>query len=144
MRRPAPLLLPVLATVLLLSACGTERAGTGSTGRGGGTPSPGVQVTDPGVDGVRITSVTVPSPSPSPRRSLSVTPDRLPADSGVSAAYEVTNQGSEAMTYTILVDFTDDAGEVMGNRRETVRVVGPEEPSAAPSPWASWRRDPRR
>ncbi|MFH9864281.1 DUF4232 domain-containing protein [Streptomyces sp. NPDC017202] len=130
MRRPTPLLLPALATVLLLSACGTQHAGPGSTGLGVSTPSPGARVTDPGVDGVRITSVTVPSPSapsPSPRRSLSVTADRLPTGplTGISAAYEVTNRGSEAMTYTILVDFTDDAGEVMGNQRETVRAVGP-------------------
>ncbi|MEU0119222.1 DUF4232 domain-containing protein [Streptomyces bobili] len=125
MRRPAPLLLPALAAALLLSACGTERAaGTGTGGPGTGTPSPATQVTDPGIDGVRITSVTIPSPSPSPERSLSVTADRLPADSGISAAYEVTNQGTEAMTYTIIVNFTNSAGEVMGNKRETVRAVG--------------------
>lgn len=130
MRRPTPLLLPALATVLLLSACGTQHAGTGSTGLGASTPLPGAQMTDPGIDGVRITSVTIPSSSassPSPRRSLSVTADRLPTGSvtGISAAYEVTNQGSEAMTYTILVHFTNDAGEAMGSRRETVRAVGP-------------------
>ncbi|MFD5269464.1 DUF4232 domain-containing protein [Streptomyces sp. NPDC058335] len=124
MRRPAPLLLPALAAVLLLSACGTERADTGNGGPGAGTPSPATQVIDPGIDGVRITSVTIPSPTPSPERSLSVTADRLPTDSGISAAYEVTNQGTEAMTYTILVNFTNSAGEVMGNKRETVRAVG--------------------
>ncbi|MGX1272921.1 DUF4232 domain-containing protein [Streptomyces phaeoluteigriseus] len=125
MRRPAPLLLPALAAVLSLSACGTEHADTGNGGPGAGTPSSATQVTDPGVDGVRITSVTVPPPSPSPERSFSVDAERLPTDTGVSAAYEVTNRGAEAMTYTILVDFTNDAGEVMGNTRETVRAVGP-------------------
>ncbi|OQD53914.1 hypothetical protein BM536_027270 [Streptomyces phaeoluteigriseus] len=124
MRRPSPLLLPALASVLLLAACGTERADTGNGGPGAGTASPGTQVTDPGIDGVRVISVTIPSPSPSPERSLSVTADRLPTDSGISAAYEVTNQGTEAMTYTILVNFTNGAGEVMGNKRETVRAVG--------------------
>ncbi|MEV5490143.1 DUF4232 domain-containing protein [Streptomyces bobili] len=124
MRRPAPLLLTALAAALLLSACGTERADTGTGGPGTGTPSSATQVTDPGIDGVRITSVTIPSPSPSPERSVSVVPDRLPADSGISAAYEVTNQGTEAMTYTIIVNFTNSAGEVMVNKRETVRAVG--------------------
>ncbi|MFF8989027.1 DUF4232 domain-containing protein [Streptomyces sp. NPDC014983] len=79
------------------------------------------------MDGVRITSVTLPSAAPSPTPSdFLVHADRLPAaDSGISAAYEVTNHGTEALTYTILFDFTTDAGEVMGNRRETVRSVGP-------------------
>ncbi|MDX3530847.1 DUF4232 domain-containing protein [Streptomyces sp. ID05-39B] len=124
MRRPAPLLLPALAAALLLSACGTERADTAAGGPGAGTPSPATQVNDPGIDGVRIISVTIPSPSPSPERSLSVTADRLPSVSGISAAYEVTNQGTEAMTYTIIVNFTNGAGEVMANKRETVPAVG--------------------
>ncbi|MET9502463.1 DUF4232 domain-containing protein [Streptomyces sp. NPDC006622] len=124
MRGPASLLLTALAAVLLLSACGTERADTRDGGPGAVTPTSGTQVTDPGIDGVRITSVTLPSSSPSPGRGHSVTADRLPGDSGISAAYEVTNRGTEAMTYTILVDFTDAAGQVMGNTRETVRAVG--------------------
>ncbi|MEU6018787.1 DUF4232 domain-containing protein [Streptomyces sp. NPDC047515] len=49
----------------------------------------------------------------------------MTGDSGISAAYEVTNSGTEALTYTILFDFTTDAGEVMGNSHETVRSVGP-------------------
>ncbi|MFD7134549.1 DUF4232 domain-containing protein [Streptomyces sp. NPDC059894] len=125
MRRPAPLLLPVaLAAVLLLSACGAERAGTDSAGPGAAAPA---QVDDPGMDGVRVVSVTVPSPSPSPRRSLSVTADSLPADSGVFAAYEVTNDGTEALTYSVLFDFTTSGGEVMDNEWVTVRDVGPGE-----------------
>ncbi|MEW1639587.1 DUF4232 domain-containing protein [Streptomyces sp. NPDC093801] len=98
MRKTTPLL-PALASVLLLTACGTQQAG-----------APGASVTAPSQDAVRITSVTVPSGAPG---------------SGISAAYEVTNGGAQALTYTVLFDFTTDAGEVMDNTRETVRAVGP-------------------
>ncbi|MFI6039919.1 DUF4232 domain-containing protein [Streptomyces sp. NPDC051315] len=126
MRRPTPLL-PALAACLLLTACGAERAGTGDTGPGAASPPPRTQVTDPGMDGVRITAVTIPSPSPSPSRSFSVSAESLPADSGILAAYEVTNQGTEALTYSVLFDFTTSGGEVMSNKWETVRDVGPGE-----------------
>ncbi|QLJ04317.1 DUF4232 domain-containing protein [Streptomyces sp. NEAU-sy36] len=124
MRRATPLL-PALAVLLLLTACGSEHAGT----PGAAAPASGVPVTDPPVEGVRITSITLPSatPAPTPSDLFRVHPDPLPAtgDSGISAAYEVTNSGTEALTYTILFDFTTDAGEVMGNRRETVRSLAP-------------------
>ena len=127
--RPATSLLPALAALLSLTACGSEHAGApGAVAPASGAPASGVPVTDPPVDGVRITSVTIPSatPDPVPSDGFVVRPDRLPAaDSGISAAYEVTNNGTEALTYTILFDFTTDAGEAMGNRRETVRSVGP-------------------
>jgi hypothetical protein len=125
MRTPAPLL-PALAAVLLLSACGSERADAPGTGPGAASPAPRTQVTDPPVDGVRITAVTIPAASPTPTPSdWDVHADRLPGDSGISAAYEVTNDGTEALTYTVLFDFTTSGGEVMDNKRETVRAVGP-------------------
>ncbi|MFR9788380.1 DUF4232 domain-containing protein [Streptomyces sp. MB22_4] len=134
--RNATSLLPAVAALLLLAACGSEPAGApeggasgaGASAAGGGSGgASAVPVTDPPVDGVRITSVTLPSATPSPTPSgFSVHADRLPAaGSGISAAYEVTNHGTEALTYTILFDFTTDTGEVMGNLRETVRSVGP-------------------
>ncbi|MGO4460300.1 DUF4232 domain-containing protein [Streptomyces sp. M-16] len=107
-------LLPVLTALLLLTACGAPGSGTG--------------VTAPRVDGVLITSVTLPSAMPTPGSDgLGVVhADPLPADgSGISAAYEVTNNGTEALAYTILFDFTTEAGEVMANTRETVRSVAP-------------------
>ncbi|MFF3850333.1 DUF4232 domain-containing protein [Streptomyces sp. NPDC002328] len=154
MRRPAPLLLPALAAALLLSACGSERADDQGGGSGAASSPSRIQVTDPVVDGVRITSLTLPppsSPSSSPSSSrppsaapsepgdFTVTADSLDgfdeparsgtsgvsAGSGVSAAFEVTNEGAEALTYTILFDFTTGSGEVMANKRETVRSVGP-------------------
>ncbi|WP_367320320.1 DUF4232 domain-containing protein [Streptomyces sp. HUAS ZL42] len=126
MRRPTPLL-PALAAVLLLTACGSEHADTQGGGRGPGTPASPSQVSGPGLGGVRITAITIPSPSAAPSSAPGAFPtlDTLPAASGVSAAYEVTNRGSQTLTYTVLFDFTTGAGEVMSNKRETVRSVGP-------------------
>ncbi|MBL1104397.1 DUF4232 domain-containing protein [Streptomyces sp. 5-8] len=123
--RRATFLLPSLAALLLLTACGSEQAGT----PGAAASASGAAVTTRPLDGVRITSVTIPSgtPASSPGSDgYSVHADPLPTgDSGISAAYEVTNDGAEAMTFSVLFDFTTDAGEVMGNRQETVRSVGP-------------------
>jgi hypothetical protein len=114
MRRATPLL-PLLAAALLLAGCGSERAGSPSGG-GRTSAAPWLPVSDPGVDGVRITGLTAPSPGGT--SGVSTT-------HGVSAAYEVTNDGPEARTYTVLFDFTTAAGEVMTNTRQTVRDVGP-------------------
>ncbi|MEU3909955.1 DUF4232 domain-containing protein [Streptomyces sp. NPDC029721] len=102
-------LLPVLAALLVLTACGA--------------PAAKAPVTSPAVDGVRITSVTIPS---APAAPGSGSGSGVPAgDSGISAAYEVTNNGTSALAYTILFDFTTDGGQVMANTQETVRSVGP-------------------
>ncbi|MEW2619497.1 DUF4232 domain-containing protein [Streptomyces sp. NPDC048106] len=124
--RNATSLLPALAALLLLTACGSEHAGAPGAAASA-APASAVPVDDPPVDGVRITSVTIPSATPSPTPSdYVVHADPLPAaDSGISATYEVTNHGTEALTYTILFDFTTDTGAVMGNHYETVRSVGP-------------------
>src|SRR4051794_15510059 len=107
MRRATSLLPALAAVALLVTGCGSERAG--SQGGGSGTSS-AVPVTDPGTDGVRITALTLPSTK---------------GAAGVSAAYEVTNDGTEALTYTVLFDFTTASGEVMTNLHQTVRDVGP-------------------
>ncbi|MFF2197528.1 DUF4232 domain-containing protein [Streptomyces sp. NPDC058157] len=106
-------LLPALTALLLLTACGAPAVRPPATGVPG--------------DGVRITSVTVPSARPGPGSDgLGAPAGPLPTgDSGVSAAYEVTNAGTEALAYTILFDFTTDGGQVMANTRETVRSVAP-------------------
>ncbi|MDX3311565.1 DUF4232 domain-containing protein [Streptomyces sp. NPDC054884] len=112
MRRPA-LLLTAVAGALLLTACGSEHAGTQNGGaRAGGSTSPS-PVDQPAVGGVRITSVTIPSASPS----------ASPA-APVSAAYEVVNSTPGALTYTVLFDFTTSTGGVMSNQKVTVRSVG--------------------
>ncbi|MFF8593552.1 DUF4232 domain-containing protein [Streptomyces sp. NPDC015220] len=125
MRRSAPLLLPALAAILFLPACGTEHSGARGGGADAAVAPSRSEVTDPGADGVRITAVTIPSPSPSPTRRSSVTAEGLPADSGISAEYEVTNDGTEALTYSVLFDFTSSTGGVMSNKWQTVRDVGP-------------------
>ncbi|WP_030741643.1 DUF4232 domain-containing protein [Streptomyces sp. NRRL S-31] len=126
MRRATSSLLPAVAALLLLTACGTGRPGGPGADVAATAPRP--SATAPSVDGVRVTSVTIPTgaPTATPRSDGLVHADPLPAgDSGISAAYEVTNDGTGPLTYTILFDFTTDAGEVMANRSETVRSVGP-------------------
>ncbi|MFH9402300.1 DUF4232 domain-containing protein [Streptomyces sp. NPDC017638] len=137
MRRPADLrpasaaaipLLPALAaTALLLTACGTEHAAAGSTGARPAASRSGTWAGDPGKDGVRITSLTLPPASPSPARDHSVSADGLAtgADPGISAAYEVTNEGTETLTYSVVFAFVSEDGGAVGNRTETVRDVGP-------------------
>ncbi|MBW8798874.1 MAG: DUF4232 domain-containing protein [Streptomyces sp.] len=125
MRRPRPRLLAPAAVLLLATACGTEHTATGG-GAGAAVPAPRATVTDPPVDGVRITSVTIPAASPTPSAAPgTVHADRLPGDSGISAAYQVSNDGDQAMTYTVLFDFTTDTGAVMAHKEVTVPGVGP-------------------
>ncbi|QKW09912.1 DUF4232 domain-containing protein [Streptomyces sp. NA04227] len=112
------------AAVLLLTACGAERAGAGRPGADGSEPPSRTQIDDPGKDGVRITSLTLPSASPSPARG-SVSADGLPGDSGVTAAYEITNEAAEALTYSVVVTFVSGDGGAVTNRTVTVRDVGP-------------------
>ncbi|RKT02269.1 uncharacterized protein DUF4232 [Streptomyces sp. 3211.6] len=106
-------LLPALTALLLLTACGAPAA-----------RPPTTRVPE---DGVRITSVTFPSAQPGPGSDgSSVHADPLPAGGpGITAAYEVTNGGTEALAYTIFFDFTTDGGQVMANTKETVRSVAP-------------------
>jgi hypothetical protein len=141
MRRPAPhrpalartaaFLSALAATALLLTACGTEGAGTGNTGAGAAERPSSAQVNDPGKDGVRITSLTLPSatpsPSPTPTRDYSVSADSLDlaADSGVIADYEVTNEGTETLTYSVIFTFLSSDGGAVTNQTATVRDVGP-------------------
>ncbi|MEU2775456.1 DUF4232 domain-containing protein [Streptomyces sp. NPDC007162] len=123
--RPRPRLLAPLAALLLATACGAEHADQ-DRGAGAAVPAPRATVTDPPVDGVRITSVTIPSAFPTPSATLgSVHADRLPGDSGISAAYQVHNDGDEAMTYTVLFAFTTETGEVMDHKEVTVSGVAP-------------------
>jgi hypothetical protein len=110
MRRSASLLPALAATALLLTAC---------------EPPPHTQVDDPGKDGVRITSLTLPSASPSPTRTTSVSADSLPVDSGVIASYEVANKGTKTLTYSVVFTFMSGDGGAMTNQTVTVRDVGP-------------------
>ncbi|MER7698928.1 MULTISPECIES: DUF4232 domain-containing protein [unclassified Streptomyces] len=136
MRRPArprsPLartapLVSALVAAALLTGCGTERPGAGSAGSAE-SPSP-TRIDDPGMDGVRVTSLTLPpaSPSPSPSHGHAVSADSLDLekDSGISAGYEVTNEGAETLTYSIVITFTSADGGAMANQTATARDVRP-------------------
>lgn len=83
-------------------------------------------VTAPPVDGVRITEMAVFSgrhpPCPDPVDPVSSVPA---GDPGIWAAYEVTNDGIEAFTYTIRFAFTTDMRESVTSRSETLRSLGP-------------------
>lgn len=112
-------------TALLLTGCGTEHAGAGTSGAPASVPPSRPQVEDPGKDGVRITSLTLASASPTPTRRTSVSADSLALDSGVVAFFEVTNEGTEALTYSVVVAFMSSDGGVLANQTATVRDVGP-------------------
>ncbi|MGY1579013.1 DUF4232 domain-containing protein [Streptomyces sp. MN13] len=115
MRTALPALLAGAA--LLLTACGTETAGTPGTAASGPASAPPSASAPPGDpadlerDGVRITALTPSSPDGAGRP--------------VTAAYEVTNEHSEAVTYTVTFTFADEGGRGLANVEETVRDVGP-------------------
>lgn len=123
----APVVSALVAAVLL-TGCGTERPGTERTGAGSGgaaeSPSPG-QVDDPGKDGVRVTSLTLPSASPSPVRSKGISADGFASGAEVIAGYEVTNEGTETLTYSVVITFMSADGGAMSNQTVTVRDVDP-------------------
>jgi len=99
------LLVPAVAVLLAATACGTEGAADARAGGGAPSASP---VTDPGIDGARVTSVTL---SGSLAR--------------VVAAYEIANKDAEAMTYTVTISFLSPSGGAMGNQKVPARSVPP-------------------
>ncbi|MEU9096876.1 DUF4232 domain-containing protein [Streptomyces sp. NPDC048361] len=134
--RIRPSVVPALAaTALLLTACGTVHPGAGNTGPA--APSSSTGVGDPGKDGVRITSLTLPGDSPAPTAGRSssgdddaggssgLSVDDPTKDSGVAATFEVTNSGTQSLTYTVVVSFLSSDGGAMGSGTATVRDVGP-------------------
>ncbi|MEV7680322.1 DUF4232 domain-containing protein [Streptomyces sp. NPDC088341] len=129
----APFLAALAAIAPLLTACGTESTGAGNTVASAAVPPTRTQVDDPGKDGVRITSLTLPSASPpasaSPARSHPVSAESLgtdpDTDSGVIAAYEVTNEGTETLTYSVVFTFMSGDGGAVTNQSATVRDVRP-------------------
>ncbi|MBG0851861.1 DUF4232 domain-containing protein [Streptomyces spinoverrucosus] len=98
------LLLPASA-LLLLTACGTQQAGSSSGASASSCPS------DPSwaeEGGVRITGL----------RGAAC--DRV--------EFEVTNDGSEAFTYTVSFTFASESGAAMSSGEETVESVEPGRP----------------
>ncbi|MFG2721189.1 DUF4232 domain-containing protein [Streptomyces sp. NPDC048416] len=134
MRQRTCLLAALAAAALLLTACGTEHAGAGSPGASAGPSRNGVE--DPGKDGVRITSLTLPPGPASPSRSASasvddpaghagISVDDPSKDSGIVAFFEITNKGAQSLTYSVVVTFMSGDGGAMAQQTATVRDVGP-------------------
>lgn len=98
------LLLP-LSALLLLTACGTQQAGSASGGSAAPCPA------DPSWterNGVRITGLSGPAC------------DRV--------EFEITHDGTEPFTYTVSLAFTKETGEAMSTGTETVESVEPGRP----------------
>ncbi|WP_228447215.1 DUF4232 domain-containing protein [Streptomyces paludis] len=91
----------------MLTSCGTQQAngGTSSTA----SPACGAEpIGDPSElkrDGVEITGVG--------------------GGAGACAQFEVTNEGTEPLTYTVTLTFLSPSGEALANPKETVRSVKP-------------------
>lgn len=93
-------LIPPVCALLLLTACGTQHAGSDSS-----------CATDPSWterDGVRITGLS------------GAACDRV--------AFEVAHEGTEAFTYTVSLTFASEAGAAMSGVEETVESVEPGRP----------------
>ncbi|MCY0924347.1 DUF4232 domain-containing protein [Streptomyces sp. H27-G5] len=113
MRPVAPLTLSVvLAGTVLLSGCGTQHGLSGSE-RTSGSPSCSPSPTAPGTTGTTGTE----------RDDVTLLG---PGCASVSAnEFQVANNGTEKLTYTIRFDLLNDSGHVMSNVRQTVAAVGP-------------------
>ncbi|MFG2554853.1 DUF4232 domain-containing protein [Streptomyces sp. NPDC048581] len=101
----------VLAGLILLAACGSERSSEPAVGAGvscSGTPTslPLPSLDGPGEAGVKVTGLY-----------------RCGAD--FSAEFEVTNQGTEAATYTVTLGLRSASGGNVDNAEQTVASVGP-------------------
>lgn len=125
--RAVPAVPAVLAGVLLLAGCGSEKASRGDDGRvdaeklcpsgfsdHGGEPSPiPLPSSDgPGEHGVKVTGLYAWGKGGG-------------CGADFSARFEVTNQGSEAATYTVTLGFRSSSGTFVDNAAQTIMSVGP-------------------
>lgn len=139
-----------LASVLLLAACGSQSASQGDDeprGRGAGAPVSAAPLcpsdhsqygSPPPAPGAEPSVTPSGTPSPLPLPSLAG-----PGEQGVkvtglyawgpesgcaadfSAAFEITNGGKRAATYTVTFGFLSASGGAVGNVDQTVAAVGP-------------------
>ncbi|MEV5239489.1 DUF4232 domain-containing protein [Streptomyces cinnamoneus] len=107
MRSPLLTVPALMAGILLLTACGSERTGSRSDASPHESPC-GAQPsgTATASDGVRITGASR-------------------GAGGCAAEFEVTNHEAEPFTYTITFTFLSGAGEALASQKETVPSVGP-------------------
>lgn len=117
----------VLAGVLLLAACGSGRdsqspvsaevacpSGFAQAGQVSGTPTPLPlpSLDGPGEGGVKVTG-------------LYAWGKESGCGTGFSAEFDVTNQGTEAATYTVTLGFRSASGAGVDDAEQTVASVGP-------------------
>ncbi|MEV0281131.1 DUF4232 domain-containing protein [Streptomyces sp. NPDC050610] len=135
--RNVPLLtLPAAVAVtgaLFLTACGSQKAGSGSARDGsmhaeGAGPSgrPGVSSCGAPAAGASATSTSPPltgDPAELEKDGVKIT--GLGDGGRACADFAVTNHEAEALTYTITFTFMSDAGEALANTEKTVPSVKP-------------------
>ncbi|NEA56123.1 DUF4232 domain-containing protein [Streptomyces sp. SID13666] len=130
--RSVSLTLPlVVAGVLVLTACGTQRVASS----GGGSPrAEGADSADPSGTascGARSSDTWVapsdmaPPGSPSGLEKDGVRITGFSSGSSACAEFEVTNHGAEPFTYTIAFAFLPDSGREPSSMEQTVPSVAP-------------------
>ncbi|MET8831363.1 DUF4232 domain-containing protein [Streptomyces sp. NPDC004610] len=114
---PFPLSLVLVTGALLLTACGTGLPGGDALGTasdaprptGCGAPASATPAAAPEEDGVKILGYG----------------SRAGAGTVDCVEYQVTNSGTEALTYTIGFTFADASGRAMHHAEDTVQAVAP-------------------
>ncbi|MFF7646133.1 DUF4232 domain-containing protein [Streptomyces canus] len=133
----------VLAAALLLAACGSESASSGGEGEGGPVRVEALCPSDVARDGgpsssepsVRPSGTPTALPLPSVNAvaagGVKITalyawgPKSGCAGVGNSADFEITNQQTETVTYTLTFSFLSASGGAVDNTERTVEAVGP-------------------
>ncbi|MFE7116338.1 DUF4232 domain-containing protein [Streptomyces sp. NPDC057654] len=134
--RNVPLALPAAAAVagaLLLTACGSQKAGSDSLGDGsahaGGAGSTGRPSASP--CGVRPSGATAAATPPAPigdPAKLEKDGVKITAMGGGNEAcadFTVTNHEAKALTYTVTFTFASETGEALTNTEKVVPSVKP-------------------
>lgn len=116
--------------MLLLTSCGSEQAGgpAGTTAAASATGTPTASscgVRPSGTPEATDAPALVGDPAELKRDGVEITGMSGGADA--CAAFEVTNEGAEPLTYTITFTFLSASGEALTSPKETVRSVKPGE-----------------
>lgn len=126
--RSASLTLPVVAGVLLLTACGSQKADSQSDGLTQtqedspdlpGKSSCGAQTSD--TSAAPSTSALPGDPSGLEKDGVKIT--GLSGGADACAEFQVTNHETEPFTYTITFKFLSDSGEALTSTEQTVQSV---------------------
>ncbi|MEU6480328.1 DUF4232 domain-containing protein [Streptomyces sp. NPDC047017] len=120
--RPVPLALSVAVTgALLLTACGSQRAGAGGPGTGRAAASPGAD--DPSC-GTSTAPSAAASADPGGQGAQDTDGVRLVGAAGCPA-FEVTNDTGRNATFTITYQRLSASGAALSSARQTVSSVAP-------------------